>query len=628
MAVVCLVGAGPRGTALLERLTVNAPEVLGEEPLVVHVLDPFPAGAGRIWRVEQPRLLWMNSVADDVALFPDEASVIRGPVVPAATLAEWVESHREELSADPETAEELDGFTAHSFASRALQGRFLRWSFQRVVDNAPEGVTVQVHQVRALDVTEGLDGRQLVHLEGTDTPLAADAVVLAQGHPETSPGPREWDLARVAEAHGLVHVPPGYTADLDPNVVPGRERVLVSGLGLAFVDWVVLLCETRGGSFGRGADGVLVYTPSGREPELVAGSRRGVPHHAKLAYVLQGERPPLPKHLTPAAFAGDGLLDFHRDVWPLASKELAGAHYHELFTAHRERTTMDWLDFCAEFDALDWGSRELDALVAAAVPEHDDVLDLRALDRVLQGEVFTDTEAAHERVLSHIRADLARRADPAHSADAAVFLALLSVYGVIAELVRTGRLSEQSAVRDVEGWLHGFFSSVASGPPPQRLEQVLAVAEAGVLRFLGPDVRFGADETTGSFFATSERTGDTVHARVLVDARLPTAAVADTTDPLLRALHARGEVVEPRVDGVPAGKLVVDAANRLVTTDGAVHDARYAVGPWVAGGAWASAFPRPGINAGFFRQNDAIARQLLEAHSASRAGKEVLPQAS
>ncbi|MGZ4543496.1 MAG: FAD/NAD(P)-binding protein, partial [Mycobacteriaceae bacterium] len=258
MAVVCLVGAGPRGTALLERLTVNAPEVLGEEPLVVHVLDPFPAGAGRIWRVEQPRLLLMNSTADDVALFPDEASVIHGPVVPAATLAEWVESHREELSADPETAEELDGFTAHSFASRALQGRFLRWSFQRVVDNAPEGVTVQVHQVRVLDVTEGLDGRQLVHLEGTDTPLAADAVVLAQGHPDTSPGPRERKLARFVDAHGLVHVPPGYTADLDPNVVPGRERVLVSGLGLAFVDWVVLLCETRGGNFGRGADGVLV----------------------------------------------------------------------------------------------------------------------------------------------------------------------------------------------------------------------------------------------------------------------------------------------------------------------------------------------------------------------------------
>ena len=91
------------------------------------------------------------------------------------------------------------------------------------------------------------------------------------------------------------------------------------------------------------------------------------------------------------------------------------------------------------------------------------------------------------------------------------------------------------------------------------------------------------------------------------------------TDPLLRALHGRGEVVEVRLDGVPAGKLVVDAANRLVDARGRVHPDRYAVGPWVAGGAWAPAFPRPNLDAGFFRQNDAIARQLLAAHAAAEA---------
>lgn len=608
-SAVCLVGGGPRATALLERLTAGFAE-LGGEPLDVHVVDPFPVGAGRIWRTGQDSLLWMNSVAADVAMFPDATSTLEGPLVTGPALAEWVLERRAGLADDPELGREVRAFTATSFPSRALQGHYLRWVFDRVVASAPLGVRVHVHTDRVVDVTDLPDGRQRVHLaDGAD--LAVDAVVLTQGHLDTAPGPREAALSRFAAQHGLVHVPPGYTADLDPDVVPEGEPVLVSGLGLAFVDWVVLLCESRGGSFARDGEGRLGYLPSGREPRLLAGSRRGVPHHAKLSYPLQGARPPLPLHLSPSAFPGDGVLDFAADVWPVACKELAGAHYHELFTAHPERTTMPWAEFAARFADLAWASADLDALVGAAVPDPADVLDVHRLDKVLDGEPLADAEQAHERVLRHVRDDLARRADPAHSADAAVFVALLSVYGGIAELVRSGRLSPQSAVRDVDGWLHGFFSSVASGPPPERLEQVLAVAESGVLRFLGPDVTFGADPETGTFVAEAGRTGERVHARTLVDARLPAASVADTTDPLLSSLHRRGEVVEPLLDGVPAGRLVVDAGNRLVAADGRAHPARRAVGPWVAGGAWAPAFPRPGLDAGFFRQNDALARELL-----------------
>lgn len=612
MTSVCLVGGGPRATALLERLCANASEVLGGEPLEVHIVDPHPVGAGRIWRTEQPGLLWTNSMAVDVAIFPDASSTIDGPVTPGPTLAEWIGDHTDELAADPSLVDELRSFTPRSFTSRPLQGRWLAWVFEEVLRRAPESVTVHVHRATVLDLTD--DGVRL----DDGTVLDTDAVVLTQGHPDTEAGPREQELAAFAAEHGLVHVPAGYTADLDPDVVPAGEDVLVSGLGLAFVDWIVLLCESRGGTFSR-VDGRLVYAPSGREPHLLAGSRRGVPHHAKLSYPLQGPRPPLPRFLTRAAFPGDGLLDFALDVWPVACKELAFAHYHELLHAHPERSRLGWDEFSHRFAPLAWGSADLDALVAETVTDPADVLDVHRLDRALDGVSLADPAAAHERVLTHVRADLARRADPARSSDAAVFTALLVVYGQVAELVRAGQLSEASAVRDVDGWLHGFFSSVASGPPPQRLAQVLAVAESGVLRFLGPDISFGPDPVAGDFRASSARTGEQVHARTLVDARLPAPSVTNTTDPLLRALHGRGEVVEVLLDGVPAGKLVVDGANRLVDARGRVHPDRYAVGPWVAGGAWAPAFPRPNLDAGFFRQNDAIARQLLAAHAAAEA---------
>ena len=50
---IVLVGAGPRGVSLLERIGANLPE--SPDPLVVHVIDDTELGAGRIWRTDQSR---------------------------------------------------------------------------------------------------------------------------------------------------------------------------------------------------------------------------------------------------------------------------------------------------------------------------------------------------------------------------------------------------------------------------------------------------------------------------------------------------------------------------------------------------------------------------------------------
>ena len=89
---------------------------------------------------------------------------------------------------------------------------------------------------------------------------------------------------------------------------------------MAFIDLMVLLTEGRGGRFVERGDGALRYLPSGFEPHLVAGSRRGVPYHAKLTYRLQGARPQLPRFLDNAAVASllatGASVDFRADVGP------------------------------------------------------------------------------------------------------------------------------------------------------------------------------------------------------------------------------------------------------------------------------------------------------------------------
>ncbi|MSW64106.1 MAG: hypothetical protein F2825_04350, partial [Actinobacteria bacterium] len=75
---VALVGAGPTAVGVLERLASRA----GGDDLVVHLVDPFPPGGGRVWRTAQSDLLWANSLARDVTVLPDDSVTVPGRVVP------------------------------------------------------------------------------------------------------------------------------------------------------------------------------------------------------------------------------------------------------------------------------------------------------------------------------------------------------------------------------------------------------------------------------------------------------------------------------------------------------------------------------------------------------------------
>ncbi|MEU2210763.1 FAD/NAD(P)-binding protein [Streptomyces hygroscopicus] len=597
-ATIVIVGAGPRATGLIERIAANAPELYGDgTPLALHLVDPHPPGGGRIWRPDQSPLLWMNSMAEDVTIFTDESVEREGPLRPGPSLAEWARQVRE-ADLPPELAAEAAALTGQSFATRRLQGAYLRWAYERSVAALPPGTTVHEHRDRAVRVTGPRDGRQQVWLEGRTAPLTADAVVLALGHLDAEPDAEQRALAAFAAEHGLVHLPPEFTADSDLSGLRPGEPVIVRGLGLAFVDLVVLLTEGRGGRYERAPGGELVYRPSGREPVLYTGSRRGVPYHAKIGYSLSGERPPVPRFFGPAQV--DALLsrperpDFRRDVWPLIAKELGFAHYHRLFTVHPERTAGEWPAFEEKYAACPPGSPELDALVTAAVPDPADRLDLDALDHPLAGLRFPTEEALQQGLRAHIEADLARRHDPAHSPDLAVFLALLSVYG---QLIRLG---------DIGGWWHGFFSFLASGPPGPRLEQLLALSRAGVIRFLGAETVVTTDPLRGVFRAGSASVpGHVVEARALVEARLPEPTVDHSRDTLLRSLHRDGAAA------TPAGLLAVSPADaRILDRAGRPHPRRFALGPHTDARA-SGAFARPRTNAPAFRQNDATARALL-----------------
>jgi uncharacterized NAD(P)/FAD-binding protein YdhS len=627
---VVFVGGGPRTAGVLERLAANRPELFSG-PLEIHVVEPHVPGSGRIWRYDQDPGLLLNSTAADITMFTDASVACEGPAGHGPSLADWAAGVVDGSIADvPDFPrhlwEQLRSLTGATFPTRQLQSQYLEWFFRRAAKSFGRNITV--HRTTAVAISPASGGPTTDSVNGPGAyavelangrTLQADIVVTALGHTDSRADSRSAAWANFARRHGGFHAAPSYTTDVDYSpILPGQD-VIVSGMGLAFVDLLVILMEGRGGRFAETSDGGLRYLPSGREPRLWAGSRRGVPYHSKISSTLRGEAPGPLRFLTAAAVGAllerHGELDFWNHLWPLVAKEAGYGYYRELLTGNPARAVMGWDEFAPRFSALDWYSPAREELVAAAVPDATLHLDLERLDRPFAGRRFPGHHELQDALVEYIEQDLAHRDSPDHPETYALFLALLHVYMDVGRIVPPDRLNAQSQ-QAVHGWWHGFFSFVDSGPPPHRLRQMLALHRAGLLHFLGPDLELAADEATGMFHGGSPQSGSSVAAKAFIEARLPSPAVARSLNPLLESLHRTGLGAEQQLltaDGIHStGKLLVSARHELVNAEGTPQGRIFGVGPGTSG--WgAGAFARPGTNAAPFRENDALARNILAA---------------
>ena len=264
MPAIAIVGAGPRGISLVERLAAHLRATPLHSPLRLHIIDDAPLGAGRIWDTEQTRTLCMNTLAGAVTLFTEPGSTTTAPVLEGPILYEWIQllrgerpdiapaklelydSHppREGLAAS--FAEELAQTRPESNPSRALYGAYLEWVFKVALAQLPENVDVVQHRARALSVEERGEQDAIKLSDGTT--VTADATVLAYGWQVPALNESERALAEAADS-GLHWVRPDNPVEQPVSEVPAGEKVLVRGLGMGFFDVMALLTIDRGGEF-------------------------------------------------------------------------------------------------------------------------------------------------------------------------------------------------------------------------------------------------------------------------------------------------------------------------------------------------------------------------------------------
>ncbi|MFF3697720.1 MULTISPECIES: FAD/NAD(P)-binding domain-containing protein [unclassified Streptomyces] len=631
---LAVVGAGPRGLSVLERLCANERRGPSADGVIVHLVDPHLPGAGAVWRPDQPGELLTNTVASQITVFTDDSVRIEGPIEPGPSLYEWAQSLAllgGDGDYDERTLAEARRLGPDSYPSRGFYGHYLHDCYRRIVSRAPAHIEVREHRTRAVVLSDALgaaDGPQSLRLENGARLDGLDAVLLAVGHVGTHLTARQRRTADLALIHGLTYVTPANPADVDLSWVEPQQNVLLRGLGLNFFDYMALLTTGRGGRFVRERDR-LVYRASGLEPRLYAFSRRGVPYHARGENEKGAFGRYYPRLLTAeyvarlrARAAAGERIGFTEHLWPLIKREVESVYYATTLRSRGvasdvvEGFTDRYLDLDLDL-AEGAGSDELlsaHGLVAA------DRFDWDRLTDPCGDLGFASRDEYRDWLLGYLRADAeAGRAGNLSGPLKASLDILRDLRNEIRLAVDHGGLDGESHRDELERWYTPLNAFLSIGPPVTRIEEMAALIEAGVLTVTGPGTEVRLDSAEPAFIAASTRVpGRSVHATALIEARLPEPDVRRTEDPLLRHLLETEQAVPYRITTAQGtevetgGLAVTERPYRIVDRRGRAHPRRFAYGVPTESVHWVTAAGvRPGVDSVTLGDSDAIARALV-----------------
>lgn len=605
-AHVAIVGAGPRGTSSLERLCASAKDFLTPgSRLTVHVVDPSPPGAGRVWRTDQSQQLLMNTVSSQITMYTDNSVTCEGPICAGPSLHEWAVTVGGQTELGPD-----------DYPTRALYGRYLEWVFKETVRNAPEGIEVEVHAARAVRLDDGPGGTQVLTLSNGRAIYGLAAVMLALGHLPLLKSPEELQLATHAARHNLRYIEPSNPADVELAAIAPGEPVFLRGLGLNFFDYMALLTMGRGGRFTRKSNGNLQYHPSGSEPRMIAGSRRGIPYQSRGANAKGVDGRHYPLLLTEDKIAGfrkraesGNPPDFLSEIWPIVAKEVETVYYRLLL----KQEGKEHAGFQERYLAVPYGSQQeteiLDEFGVSAEKRW-------SWDRISkpQGKrTFASADEWRDWLITYLRQDAEEAAlnnvDGPLKASLDVLRDLRNEVRLVVDHAGLGGVSRRD---HLDGWYTPFNAFLSIGPPMQRIEQMVALMEAGVLELLGPRPEVRA--VAGGWLVRSPAIpGDAVRVTTLIEARLPEPNLARTADGLLSHLLRTNQCRAHTLDGYDTGGLdVTESPYHIIDAWGRPHARRFAVGVPTEGVHWVTAAGiRPGVDSVTLQDNDAMVRAAL-----------------
>ena len=578
---IAVVGSGPRGLSVLERLLDHARRHATIR-LEVLLFDKAPHGPGCHVTDQSPHLL-LNTAADQITMFPGDRSPEALAPRHARTFDQWIEDCRKR-GLHGELIQLRDGSPVDSYQPRALLGHYLADLLEDLLEDIPAGSEVRLIRDEVQDLRKGTDGTWEVRGLTSDH-VGIDAVVLSTGH----------HLPRRAAA-----IPSdGRIRELFPiretlAQIPDRSTVAIQGMGLSALDVIAELTLGRGGAFEREGDELgLRYVPSGREPRLLAYSRSGLPLRSR----PRNEKT-RPEQRLGRNFTRDSVLrwqqvhgkDFEVDLLPPILLDMADAYAQAVARI---------------------GGTEEDAA--------DTVFTWETLQQPVPGDVLSSPQTFRRFLSEDLRRDIsASRQGNLHSPLKAAHDVLRDHRELVGRAVDFGGLHGAS-----QAWFNEEFlpamKRLSVGPPVERIEQLLALVDAGLLQMdFGPGATCSRTET-GWEVVSDQWPEHRASAAYFIDARIPVDGPGD--DPLLRRLVDNGHARYFRNEQYTGGGLEVDRQLNIIDADGRPDPTLCALGVATEGARFYTFFlPRPYARARF-EEDAEVTVESLFAHFA--AGSEL-----
>lgn len=527
---ITLIGAGPRGLMLLGRLISWQRTRYPQRQLTVFLVDPYPIG-GRVWKIDQDPNLIMNTAAAQITLFTDQTVTGVGPFIAGPDLSTWALTLAADyLDAHPEInnrsilMRQAANLGPNSYASRALYGVYQQWFFD--LQKYQAGTNIITYKQQTVN---RLDKKAAGFTVTTDQESwQTDQVVMALGNLKNSLTRDQKALHDYAQTHQLFYLEPGFPEEGDLSGIEAQSPVIIRGLGLSFFDLMSRLTEGRGGQFQKAPDGLLVYHPSGREPHIFAGSRRGFPYRAKGRNQKGPGEEWQPHFLTPQQI----------DAWQTHG-EVSGQTFWEALK-HEAELIYYRLLLPQRYPEIDEAAFERD-FIADPVATLG-ALPIAAKDR-LDWDALADPTKAHpsgqpyqDFMRHYLRQDAQEAMRGTKTGPLTSALEVLrDMRDPIRQLVERNLLSQDQYLDFFLRWFNSLNDFLSIGPPALRIDQLQALMGAGIVTILPPGMQIkGID---GQFLLkTPSDPKFSLQAKTLLEARVPAVNAPTAQNPLVQQL--------------------------------------------------------------------------------------------
>ncbi|MEJ6486700.1 FAD/NAD(P)-binding protein [Nostoc punctiforme UO1] len=586
---VAIIGVGPRGLNILERIKAIFEQQLIEMELVIHLIDPGEPGQGT-HVANQLDYFLVNTIAGQITMFSDTTVTNAGIVVKGQSLLEWAseQGYRYADGSYIKACQEGRSLSENDYLPRSILGAYLTSVFDKIVYSMPSNIKLRHYRCRAENLVAGEDNCIDVVLE-EGYKLAVNFVFLTIGHSQSKPDFEEQKMSDKVLACGrhnphLAYFHNPYPITKLTSISP-QASVVVQGMGLTAYDVIAQLTVGRGGRFIDNTPEQLWYKPSGREPQIMIYSRQSLPFSSRGVnekgisgqYQAKFFTRQHIDQLRQRAFQirRTYQLDFFEELYPLLFKEM-----------------------CYVYEVTKLGIIELNPQLYVPLKEVQDAIEY--IFNPLKNSDFKDHDDFKTFVLKLLEDDIVQAfgGNVSNPLKATTDM-LRDVRDNLRYAVDYSGLTPSSHKRFLKEFCP-IINRIAVGPPKERNIELLALIDAGIVK-LGPGpnstLEFSEQDSKFLLKSTQLRSPSVNSFDVLIRAKLDSFYPTTDRSKLIKNLLRSGMVTPYKNGAFHPGGIAIDESQNIVTRDGKVYKNIWALGVLVEGpNFYTYVLPRPFVN--------------------------------